>query len=286
MADVFISYHEESAGELAEQIADALDNAGISAWCARRDLMHGDFAQIIPRQIDICEIFLLLLNENACQSRHIESELNIAFNRLNRGEKIVILPLRMGVFQQEDWMRYYLGNIQIKPLPTRTNKYDIRKLVKRVAETLEHPDKIIKRGKCGKNVNFTLDENGILTISGKGSMWDFEWGSKEKRVSWWDKRKTISRVEIQNGVTMIGKYAFHTCEGLRSVLIFNTVTEIGAYAFAHCARLKSVVIPNSVTEVGAGAFQSCMSLTSVSVPANAYIADDAFPDYVRVTRRE
>lgn len=70
MADVFISYHENSAGELAKQIADALDAAGISSWCARRDLPGGgNFAQDIPPQIGACRVFLLILNNNVYQSR-------------------------------------------------------------------------------------------------------------------------------------------------------------------------------------------------------------------------
>ena len=56
MADVFISYHAKSAGELAAQIAAALESAGISCWYAKRDIPPGgDFARYIPPKIDACK---------------------------------------------------------------------------------------------------------------------------------------------------------------------------------------------------------------------------------------
>ena len=41
VADVFISYHEQSAGDIAAKIAAALEEAGISCWYAKRDIPAG-----------------------------------------------------------------------------------------------------------------------------------------------------------------------------------------------------------------------------------------------------
>ena len=72
MADVFSSYHEKSAGEIAAKIADALESVGISCWYAKRDIPSGgDFARSIPTQIDACKVFLLILNDNVVRrARH------------------------------------------------------------------------------------------------------------------------------------------------------------------------------------------------------------------------
>lgn len=137
MADVFISYHEDSAGKLAEQIADALDEAGISCWCARRDMLFGgNFAHEIPAQIHDCRLFLLLLNENVYHSEHIENELGIAFSRRNKKEDIRILPLELGKFVRKDWVEYYLIHAQSVKFPPIPNEQYIRRLVKQIAKTL------------------------------------------------------------------------------------------------------------------------------------------------------
>ena len=113
MADVFISYHEASAGELAEQIADALDAAGISCWCARRDMLPGsDFARVIPPQIHECRLFLPILNDSVYSSRHVENEVGLAFSRLNKGEAIRIFPVEIGSFARKDWVEYYFIHTQ------------------------------------------------------------------------------------------------------------------------------------------------------------------------------
>ena len=64
-------------------------------------------------------------------------------------------------------------------------------------------------------------------------------------------------IEIPNGVTSIGEYAFAYCSGLTSITIPDSVTSIGEYAFAYCSGLTSVTIPDSVTSIGNRAFCDC-----------------------------
>ena len=78
--------------------------------------------------------------------------------------------------------------------------------------------------------------------------------------------KEVINLEIPNGVTEIGWYAFNACSGLTSVTIPNSVTEIGYGAFAGCSGLTSFTIPNSVTEIGSNAFWGCGGLTSITIP--------------------
>jgi DNA-directed RNA polymerase subunit N (RpoN/RPB10) len=137
MADVFISYHEKSAGELAERIADALDAAGISSWCARRDLPPGsDFADEIPAQIDACRVFLLIMDETIYDSPHIKSELCIAFDRLK--DNVTILPFPTGKVIRKGWLRYYLSHIQSVRIPL-SDPQRVDKLVQLVARILGAP---------------------------------------------------------------------------------------------------------------------------------------------------
>ena len=167
------------------------------------------------------------------------------------------------------------------PLPVVAKKEPERK-----AKPSPPPAKIIKRGKCGDNVDFTLDENGVLTISGTGPMWDFKWNNQTYTVDtpWRDERKTISHGEIQNGVTTIGERAFYRCEGLTSVTIPDSVISIGDRAFFWCAGLTSVTIPDSVTTIGDSAFSKCAGLTSVTIPDSVTsIGNGAFHECIGLT---
>ncbi len=206
MADVFISYHESSAGGLAAQIADTLEASGISCWYAKRDIPTGaDFARAIPPQIDACKVFLLILNENAQRSKHIESELGLAFSRANRGGDITIFPIEIGDFDKEAWIKYYLIHAQI----LKASVLDAERLqeVARQVEnllndapqsplTIPPPVKIIRQGKCGENVIYTLYENGVLTISGKGAIRDFLVDVSEYTCDtpWWNERLSLIHI--------------------------------------------------------------------------------------------
>ena len=85
VADVFISYHHDSAEKLVEQIAAALEKAGISCWYAKRDIPPGgDFARYIPLQINACKVFLLILSSGVCESRHVQNSVPLRnFHRIN-----------------------------------------------------------------------------------------------------------------------------------------------------------------------------------------------------------
>ena len=112
----------------------------------------------------------------------------------------------------------------------------------------------------GKNLTWTLDSEGTLTISGKGEMKDYDYFSDP-----WV-RSAVKCASIESGVTCIGDYAFHNCTNLTGVTIPNSVTSIGGSAFSDCSSLTSITIPSSVTSIGERVFEGCSSLTSVTIP--------------------
>ena len=115
---------------------------------------------------------------------------------------------------------------------------------------------IVDSGKCGDNVTYTLDSDGLLTISGKGSMYGYSWksdGDKLVTTAPWGSKK-LTQVVISDGVTSIGEYAFSGCTGLMSIAIPDGVTSIGDYAFYDCTGLMSITIPDGVTSIGEDAF--------------------------------
>ena len=65
----------------------------------------------------------------------------------------------------------------------------------------------VYEGSCGDNVNYSLDTStGVLSITGTGAMKDYNYYSS---APWYSNRSYIKTVEISNGVTSIGDYAFN-----------------------------------------------------------------------------
>ena len=139
--------------------------------------------------------------------------------------------------------------------------------------------KIIDSGSCGDNVKWKLDENGLLTISGSGKMWDYAYeyplcSNKDK----------IKKVIIKSGVTNIGRMAFFECLGLTSVSMSDSVENIGIQAFKECRDLTSVSISNSVTSIKDETFDNCIKLKSITIPKSVTnIEEGAFGNCENLT---
>ena len=136
---------------------------------------------------------------------------------------------------------------------------------------------IVASGTCGaegdgSNLTWTLDSEGVLTISGNGAMHDYDYSSP-----WHENGNQIQSVFMANGVTSIGNFAFYECTSLTSMAIPDSVTCIGNCAFKDCSSLASVTIPDSVASIGVYAFCGCTSLKSVTIPDSVTsIGDYAF----------
>ena len=141
----------------------------------------------------------------------------------------------------------------------------------------------VDSGTCGAegnedSVTWTLDSDGLLTISGSGPMADsFSFSD----YPWY---LDITSVMIGSGVTSIVNHAFATCLNLNSVTIPDSVTSIGDDAFYDCVSLTSVTIPDSVTSIGDDAFSCCSGLTGVTIPDSVTsIKDNVFSSCTALT---
>ena len=96
-------------------------------------------------------------------------------------------------------------------------------------------------GICGRYLTWTLDDSGVLTVSGSGTMWDW---SSASYVPW----ANVSAIVIESGVENIGKNAFSGKTGVTGVTIPDTVEDIGASAFYSCNNLSDVYYSGSSGE--------------------------------------
>ena len=177
--------------------------------------------------------------------------------------------------------------------------------------------KIIAKGNCGadeggENLKWTLDNNGVLTISGSGAMKDYP-RYENQRPDWYLNHKdSIRSVVLDNKITHIGDYAFDKCTNIESVryteytgnagvALPESVTTIGVHAFSdtgvtgtlklpehlteidslafyHCRKLNGELkLPDTVKEIGGFAFNSCGFTGKLELPASLEnIGNDAF----------
>ena len=137
-----------------------------------------------------------------------------------------------------------------------------------IEEELQAVGAAATSGQCGDNASWTLGDDGVLTISGTGEMWEWKWNSEigDYDIPWLKLKGRIKKVIIEPGVTNIQSWAFEGCSALTSVTIADTVTSIGNAAFDDCRALTDIMIPNSVTSIGEYAFEGCRSLKSITIP--------------------
>ncbi len=92
----------------------------------------------------------------------------------------------------------------------------------------------------------TAESGYTLIISGEGRM-SATYRSMEP--PWKSIKSDITAVEIREGVTNVGAYAFNFCRALKTVSLPESLTEIGSYAF-HCTCVKRMTIPVNVQSIG------------------------------------
>ena len=178
--------------------------------------------------------------------------------------------------------------------------------------------KIVGKGhrtwKDGSVMNYTITDDGVLTISGTLPLEDYvdirskasfrhlviEDGVKyigRKNFACWDeleeltlppsvkilrlrafeKCTNLKRVHFSEGLETIGKEAFYECKSLEKMTFPASLQKIGQFSFFCCDSLKKIKIPSGVRNIDYKAFAGCDSLTEV-VLCNGLesISDEAF----------
>lgn len=79
----------------------------------------------------------------------------------------------------------------------------------------------------------------------------------------------IGEIELHEGITSIGDYAFDGCIFDTDPILPSTVTYIGGYAFRNCG-LTEIILPSSLQTIGANAF-SDNQLSTITIPDSVSI---------------
>ena len=158
-------------------------------------------------------------------------------------------------------------------------------------------DGLAASGKIGA-LSWTFNSaTGALKITGEGLMPNYS-GSASNQSPFYRKNE-IKSVEIGEGITSVGSFAFFQCLLIKDVDLPSSLEGIGEYAFAGCSSLKkidfplrlkaigkyafsagglvNVTITKNVTSIGQCAFSECNSLNSFTVLGDGTkFANDGF----------
>lgn len=102
-----------------------------------------------------------------------------------------------------------------------------------------------------------------LDVFGNGAMADH---STDVLAPWGEYTDKILSVNVHDGVTHVGAYAFTHCNVLSEVTLASGVETIGNNAFADCWSLARVNLPDTLSEIGDYAFYKNANLPEVSFP--------------------
>ena len=131
---------------------------------------------------------------------------------------------------------------------------------------------IIASGDCDYGLTWTLDADGLLTISGSGEMKAYGWGG----FPWNAYSDSVKKIVLKNGVRTVADHAFRNLNNLQSFIAegpldsvggvaicqdyslsyvrFNSVGTLGDWAFSEDSRIPYVVVMGDIERMGGSIF--------------------------------
>ena len=133
-------------------------------------------------------------------------------------------------------------------------------------ETRTPKPTVVASGSCGDNAAWTLNSEGVLSVTGNGPMSD----NNTNHAPWEAYKYQIKQVVIGKDITYIGKFNFFRCSRLETVTFEEgtKLERIGWGAFGY-SSLPAITIPDSVTRIDGYAFYYCSKLTDVAISENS-----------------
>lgn len=105
-------------------------------------------------------------------------------------------------------------------------------------------------------------KTGTLSIQGTGDMPNYaDFGE----APWSNEAEYVNKIQICEGITSIGDYAFVNCINAKEVEIANTVKSIGTWAFEDCWAVETLIVPESVEKIDDYAFTWCGGLKDIYI---------------------
>ncbi|MBQ9506325.1 MAG: InlB B-repeat-containing protein [Clostridia bacterium] len=97
---------------------------------------------------------------------------------------------------------------------------------------------VVETGSCGESATYTLDSDGLLTISGSGTIADNAFLN----------RTDIRKVVVEEGITGLSTRSFHSCD-FEEISLPDSLTSYDTYAFWECRNLETLVFPKGIKTI-------------------------------------
>ena len=123
----------------------------------------------------------------------------------------------------------------------------------------------VRAGKAGPDAVWQLSDEGVLTVTGSGRIYDY-FVDSDPYLS--EHKGDIFAICIEDGITAVGDNAFYECTNAQTVDLPGSLTSFGRAAFSFCLSLRSVDIPEGVTVLPTDLFFSDFSIEQIKLPKN------------------
>lgn len=212
-----------------------------------------DWSERLTAKIKNSTAFIVFLSENSVSSRHVISEVSIAFEN----EAIKVIPVWITpATNLPPNLKYYLSFTQ-HAFAKNTEPPTHEEIIAELENSL--PD---------STRNVARVENGVL-LSCEDAIHDLILDDNivELADGVCSNKKHLSKIQLNTKITKIGNEAFRNCTQLTDIRIPKNVKHLGDNAFRDCVNLKTLYIEDEI-ELGERAFENCRNLTSVTLPSD------------------
>ena len=92
---------------------------------------------------------------------------------------------------------------------------------------------------CGDMCEAKLDENGTLTVSGQGKMWEYNTTTRFE-TPWYEDKLKIKKIVVEDGIENIGKFSFFDCANVKTVNLSQSVKKVDTDAFDQAYKVQYI----------------------------------------------
>ncbi len=128
---IFISYNHNDR-RVAKYMANALEEAGETAWYYERDIKYGSYPEQIMKALRQSKAFVVILSGNSNNSEEVKNEVFNAQKMVADG--IVLLPLVIEDIELSDFMQHYLGRYEQSFAQKRPIKPELDQFVLKILD--------------------------------------------------------------------------------------------------------------------------------------------------------
>lgn len=124
-------------------------------------------------------------------------------------------------------------------------------------------------GQCGANLRYEIKDN-TLFIQGYGDMYDYQSDdSSNINTPWFGNRNKITTINLPQGLTKIGDYAFSKFSVLNQVNFEESQVDlvIGDCVFQDCVGLTELVLPKRIINIGKNILYGCYNIQKIEFPS-------------------